>query len=223
LLAFSFTIGAFLARHTVVAYNALQIVNIRSGDLVFIGGAASGCGLMLVQMARALGAHVVGSAGSQEGINLVMAAGADLCVNYQDSKGSGNKRGFVGELHEAYPQGFDVCVDFWVHGHSDSDVTQLAAHGGRVLLVHGGLHNSGWQISAKSIVSKELEVRGLSESAWSCNDLKRQAPFVQSCLARGLIDPHQGRAFPLAQAAEAHNEVIGKSHRADVSNIVLIP
>jgi NADPH2:quinone reductase len=219
----SFEKGAFLARHTVVAYNAMQAVNIRSGDLVFIGGAATGCGLMLVQMARALGAHVVGSAGSQEGIQMVMAAGADLCVSYHDNKGSGADRGFVGALQRAYPQGFDVCVDFWVHGHSESDVTLIARHGGRILLVHSGLHNSGWQISAKNIVSKELEVRGLSESAWSCSDLRRQAPFVQSCLLRGLIDPPLGPSFPLVQAAEAHNEVIGKSHRADVSNVVLIP
>lgn len=198
-------------------------MGIRSGDLVFIGGAATGCGLMLLQMARALGAHVVGSAGSQEGMKLVMDAGADLCVNYNDNKVTGKERGFIGELHKAYPKGFDVCVDFWVHGHTESDVTLLARHGGRVLLVHSGLHNSGWQISAKNIVSKELEVGGLSESAWNCDDLKRLAPFVQSCLRRGLIDPHQGPSFSLSQAAEAHLEVIGKSHKADVSNVVLIP
>src|SRR5258706_3596821 len=57
---------------------------IKSGETVLIHAAAGGVGLLLVQMAKQLGAHVIGTAGSEEKAQLARAAGADAVIIYTE-------------------------------------------------------------------------------------------------------------------------------------------
>lgn len=100
------------------AYRVLQQLQVRGGDTVLVHGAAGGVGTFGVQIARALGAQVVGTA-SNGNHDRLRALGAEP-VEYGE--------GLTQRLQELAPQGFDAVADF-VGGVLDVTTTVLAPQG----------------------------------------------------------------------------------------------
>lgn len=87
------------------AWVGLNLVNVKSGDIVFISGAAGAVGNVAGQLAKLRGCYVIGSAGTQEKVNFLRNdCGFDAAFNYKSGS-------IIEQLNQAAPDGIDVYFD----------------------------------------------------------------------------------------------------------------
>ena len=95
-------------------------------------GGAGGIGTMAIQLAHALGARVLTTAGSAEKLDVCRSLGADVCVNYREQD-------FVEEVRAATEgHGADVILDNMGASYLDRNLDALATEGRLVILGHAG-------------------------------------------------------------------------------------
>ena len=112
-----------------LSYLALQIRGrVRPGDVVLVHAAAGGVGSAAVQLAKALGATVIGTAGTDEKVAFCLAQGADYAVNYRSS----DFVAFVDDITNG--RGVDVAFDT-VGGAVTTDTFRIMAFNGRHLII----------------------------------------------------------------------------------------
>ena len=138
------------------AWAGLNLVDVKAGDCVFVSGAAGGVGILAGQLAKLRGCTVIGSAGSQEKVELLTKElGFDAAFNYRD----GN---LVQQIAAAAPRGIDVYFDNVGGEHLEAAITALRPFG-RVAAC-GSI--SGYNDPAPGprnmpmIVGKRLTIRG---------------------------------------------------------------
>lgn len=107
------------------ALGLCEAVPVHAGDRVLVLGAAGGLGLLLVQLARIAGAHVVAAARGAKKLDLASEVGAHATVDYSDPGWRGHARAVSGGGH-----GFDVVFD-GVGGALGTVAFDLVASGGR--------------------------------------------------------------------------------------------
>ena len=184
--------------------NVFQRGRLRAGETILIHGGSSGIGTTAIQLARAFGARVIATAGSDAKCEACRKLGAAVAINY--------KTGDFAELRD-----IDVVLDM-VGGPYFAKNLRVLAPNGRIVqiatqqgsTVDLDLHAMmllGATITGSTLRSKTPEYKGtiareLEEKVWPL-------------LARGEVKPVMDRVFPLAQAAEAHarmeeGEHIGK-------------
>ena len=150
---------------------------IREGERVLVLAAAGGVGTLLVQLAAAAGARVVGAAGSERKLPLVRSFGAEA-VRYEDIEGP-----------------FDVVFD-GVGGEVARAAFATTARGARMLSY--GLASGSWA----AIPPEEAAARGVS-----LVQPDRSPEALRSATERALaggLRPVIGQRFPLERAADAH-------------------
>jgi NADPH:quinone reductase len=164
------------------------------GEWVLIEAAGGGVGSLLVQLARAAGARVVGAARGSRKLDLVRELGADVVVDY-------SKPGWTKQVLEATGgAGPDVVFD-GVGGEIGRAAFEVAADGGR-FSVHGA--SSGQATVIDPAQRSEVEVIGI-EQLYNFGPHQRQwAEKVMSEAVAGRIRPVIGQTFPLERAADAH-------------------
>jgi NADPH:quinone reductase len=159
---------------------------IKPGERVLVEAAAGGVGSLLVQLAKAAGAEVVGAASGTK-LAKVREFGADLAVDYREPDWSEH----VGQV--------DVVFD-GVGGNVGAKAFQLLRHGGRMVVF--GLSSGDWTpISDEDAQARGVDVvRGIGNPA-------EMREFTRSALAEaaaGRLCPVVGQRFPLERAADAH-------------------
>ncbi|KAM0335567.1 hypothetical protein ACHAQA_000615 [Verticillium albo-atrum] len=82
--AWDFVGAAGIAATLPVAYGAFLRADLKAGQTVLVHAAAGGLGLMAVQVAKAMGCRVIGTAGSIEKCAVAMKYGAEACINYSE-------------------------------------------------------------------------------------------------------------------------------------------
>ena len=85
-------------------FGLLEAASAKEGDIVFVSAAAGAVGSAVVQIAKARGMTVIGSAGGQEKCEFVRSLGADAVVDYKAG-------GLLKQLAAAAPKGIDVYFD----------------------------------------------------------------------------------------------------------------
>jgi NADPH-dependent curcumin reductase CurA len=85
-------------------FGLLDVASAKQGDVVFVSAAAGAVGSVVVQLAKARGMTVVGSAGGREKCDLVRSLGADQVVDYREGP-------ILKSLAAAAPEGIDVYFD----------------------------------------------------------------------------------------------------------------
>ena len=207
----SFTQGAGLFVPYVTAWRALfGRARTRAGDTVLIHGASGGVGVAATQFAIAAGATVIGTAGSEEGVAVVKAQGAQYAVNHKTS-------GYLDQITALTGgRGPDVILEMLANENLDHDLT-IVAPGGRVVVIG---NRGRVEIDPRRIMAREAAVMGMV--FWNLtNDELRP---IHAALGRGFADgslaPVISRELPLAEAAQAHRLVMEPGARG---KIVLIP
>jgi hypothetical protein len=148
-----------LGMTTLTAYvGLLDIAAFRSGEVVFVSGAAGAVGSMAGQIARLKGAgRVIGSAGSDDKVRWLREIGFDAAFNYRDGS-------VMDQLREAAPDGIDVYFDNVGADHLDAALVMLRNHG-RVAMCGAIANYNATQPPAGPgnlglAVSKRLTLRG---------------------------------------------------------------
>ena len=188
---------------------------IQRGDAVLIHAAAGGVGLLLVQMAKKLGARVIGTAGNEDKAKLAREAGADEVILY-------NEQDFETET-KRLTDGAGVHVVYDGVGKStfekDLNVLRLRGH----LVLFGG--SSGAvppfdliQLSQKG--SLYLTRPSLHHYIHTRAELEHHAGDVMKMITAGELKLRIHATYPLAEAQQAHRDLEG---RKTTGKLLLIP
>jgi NADPH2:quinone reductase len=192
----------------VTAYDALvHRARVQASDWVLVHAAGSGVGTAAVQLAKALGARVVGTSRTPHKLELAKALGLDAGVVPLLEEG---KPRFADAVREATRgRGADVVIDL-VGGAYLPESVAAAAPRARVVLV--GLTAGGRaELDLRALLQKRLVLEGtvlrsrpLEEKIAVAHDLEQRIlPLVESGALRPVLD----RTYPLAEAAAAHERV----------------
>ena len=187
----------------------------RAGETVFVHGASGGVGTASVQLARAAGLTVIGSAGTERGRKLVLEQGAHHVLDHTVA-------GYLDQVMElTNGQGVNLIMEMLANINLGNDLNVLA-RGGRVVIIgNRGVNNQGTvEIGPRALMARDADILGMTLfNATEEERLGMHAALVAG-LANGSLQPVVGQEFPLADAAKAHHAVI--ENRA-YGKIVLIP
>ncbi|MGW2217685.1 zinc-binding dehydrogenase [Nonomuraea sp. NPDC001684] len=169
---------------------------IRPGERVLVQAAAGGLGSLLVQLARAAGARVIGTAGSPAKLTVVAGLGAEAAVDY-------SRPGWTQEVLDATGgRGPDVVFD-GVGGELGRQAFEVTARGGR-FSVHGASSGSATTVDPAEADRRGVTVIGLEQLFALGQDGNERAVRALAEAAAGRLKAVVGRTFPLERAAEAH-------------------
>ena len=193
--------------------NVFEIARLQAGETLLVQGGSSGIGVTAIQLAKALGARVIVTAGSDEKCAACVAIGADHAINYRTQD-------FVAETRRITGRGADVVLDMVAGDYVGREIECLADDGRlAIIAVQGGnqstissalvlrkrLTITGSTLRARSVAYKTVLAQALRQKVWPLFEAGRVKPVI-----------HQ--VFPAAKAAEAHALMESSTH---VGKIVL--
>jgi NADPH2:quinone reductase len=182
---------------------------------VLVHGASGGVGIAAVQLARAAGMTVIGTAGTDSGRKLVLEQGAHHALDHSAS-------GYLDQvLGLTSGRGVDVILEMLSNVNLGDDLNILA-RGGRVAAIgNRGPGNQGTvSVNPRALMSRDAAILGISLGNASERELASMHAAFAAGLANGTLRPVIRQEYALAEAAKAHHEVI--ESRA-YGKIVLIP
>ena len=167
---------------------------LQQGETVFVHGGTGGVGSMVVQMAKAAGARVITTGGSDEKVVACRQLGADVAINYQSEE-------VLPAVQEAAPQGVNV---FWeTLREPDFDlVVGCLAERGRMVLMAG--RDARPEFPVGPFYVKGCSLHGLVMFKASPDELRACAEDINRWLVAGELKAHISHRFPLAEAAATH-------------------
>ena len=191
--------------------NLMDRAHLQPGETVLIQGGSSGIGVTAIQLAKALGAQVFITAGSDEKCAACVALGADAAINYKTHD-------FQTEVARLTAgQGVDVILDMVAGSYVAKEVQSLKDDGRLVIIaVQGGVQS---EINAGLVLRKRLTITG---STLRARPVAFKAAIAQACLkvvwpllAAGRIKPVIHKTFAATDGAKAHalmesNQHVGK-------------
>jgi len=207
----SFGQGAAIGVPYGAAYRALfQRAHARAGETVLVHGASGGVGLGAVQLARAAGLRVIGTAGSDQGRALVLAQGAHHVLDHHDPD-------YLDNLTElTCGKGVDVILEMLANVNLAKDLTALAV-GGRVAVIGS---RGRIEIDPRDAMVREASILGVTMFRATPEELASMHAAFVAGLENGALRPVVSMELPLAEAAAAHHAVMEAN---TLGKIVLIP
>ena len=207
----SFAQGAAIGVPYATAYRALiQRGQARSGESVLIHGASGGVGIAGVQLARAHGLKVLGTASTDAGRQLVMQQGAHQVFDH----GAADFPGKI--LRATGNRGVDMILEMLANQNLAKDLTLLAP-GGRVVVIGS---RGRVEIDPRETMVRESDIRGMVLFNTPPAELKQIHTALIEGLKNGSLRPVIAREFALAEAAQAHIAVMQSGAGG---KIVLVP
>ena len=195
----SFAQGAAMGTPYATAYRGLfQRAQANPGETVLIHGASGGVGTAAVQLARACGLRVFGTAGSDEGRKLAREQGAHEVFDHRAPDQFEQIMKATGE------RGVDVIVELLANVNLGKDLTILAK-GGRVAIIGS---RGRVEIDPREAMQRDVDLRGLVMPNTPPEQLASIHAALVAGLENGTLRPVIGKEFPLAEAAQAHRAVM---------------
>jgi NADPH2:quinone reductase len=193
------------------AYRALfQRAHAQAGETVLVHGASGGVGLGAVQLARAAGLRVIGTAGSNQGRALVQAQGAHHVLDHHE-------QGYLDQLTElTCGHGVNVILEMLANVNLAKDLTVLAT-GGRVAVIGS---RGRIEIDPRDAMGREASILGVTMYHATPGDLASMHAAFVAGLENGTLRPVVSMEMPLSEAAAAHHAVMEVN---TLGKIVLIP
>lgn len=167
---------------------------LKAGETIFVRGGTGGVGSMVVQMAKAAGAHVITTGGSDEKVKRCRTLGADFAINYKTEN-------LKERLAELAPDGVDVFWETLREPDFDLAVEALAQRG-RMVLMAG--RDARPEFPVGPFYVKECSLHGFVMFKASPEEMQQAAEDINQWLASGQLKSQISHRFPLSQAAEAH-------------------
>ena len=188
---------------------------IKSGEIVLIHAAAGGVGLLLVQMAKNLGARVIGTTGSEEKAQLARGAGADEVIIYTEQDFETETR----RLTEG--QGVHVVYDGVGKDTFEKDLNVLRPRG--YLVLFGGASGAVPPFELLELTkhgSLFVTRPSLQHYIATRDELEQRPNDVLQDVLRGDLKLRIHKTYPLAEAQQAHRDLEG---RKTTGKLLLIP
>jgi len=196
--------------------NVFERMRLRSGEVFLVQGGTSGIGITAIQLAKAFGAKVLATAGTDEKCRACLDYGADVAINYRTQDFLQVGKEFTGG------RGVDAILDM-VGGSYIPPQLELLAREGRlcfVALMQGTKVEADFGLVQRkhlTVTGSTLRSRSIDEKAAIIAALKEK---VWPLWAAGRLRPFTYRKFPLTEAAEAHRLMESSRH---IGKILLVP
>ena len=169
--------------------------NLMAGETVFVNGGTGGVGSMVVQMAKAAGAKVITTVGSDEKAALARELGADHVVNYKSDD-------FVARL-KAAAGASGIHVWYETQPPTDLDRTvEMMAPRGRIIVMAGRAARPAFPNGPFYV--KGLTMLGFAMFNMTADEQRACAYSINSLFRHGKLKALIGRTFRLAETAAAH-------------------
>jgi len=197
-----------------VWHNVFERGGLKAGETLLVHGGSSGIGTTAIQLAKAFGARVIVTAGSEEKCEACRKLGADVAINYKTED-------FVAAVKQRTDgKGAEVILDMVGGDYIERNYEAAAVEGRVVQIAFQGaakatvnymrlmlkrLHHTGSTLRARANADKAAIAGAIESNVW---------PLVTAGKVRPVID----RTFPLGQAAAAHARMESSQH---IGKIVL--
>jgi NADPH2:quinone reductase len=191
--------------------NVFDRARLQTGETLLIQGGSSGIGVSAIQLAKAMGAQVIVTAGSDEKCAACLALGADHAINYKTHDFQDEVKRLTGG------QGVNVILDMVAGSYVAKEIQCLSEDGRLVIIaVQGGVKS---EINAGLVLRRRLTVTG---STLRARPIAFKEAIAQACLKNvwpliesGRIKPVIYSTFAAHDAARAHalmesNQHVGK-------------
>ena len=178
---------------------------VQSGETLFVNGGTGGVGSMVVQMAKAIGAKVITTAGSDGKTKICRELGADVAINY-------NTEDVTLRIKESAPNGINIWWETLREPNFEQTVPLLAPRG-RMILMAGRDAKPVFPVGPFYV--KGCHIYGFAMFNASPEELRAAADDINRWLAVGKIKPRIDRVMSLDETAAAHRlqeeSTVGKS------------
>lgn len=188
--------------------NVFMTANLQPDETFLVHGGSSGIGTMAIQLAKAAGARVAVTAGSEDKLAFCRELGADIAINYREQD-------FVEEVRAATDgHGADVVLDLMGAKYLPRNVDVLATAGRLVVIgLMGGRKGEldlGKLLSKRAaVIATSLRARPAGEKAAIVAAVREHVwPLIEAGAVRPIV---QG-SHPLERAADAHRELEASGH-----------
>jgi NADPH2:quinone reductase len=207
----TFAQGAALGVPYATAYRALiQRARARPTETVLVHGATGGVGIATVELAHALGCVVIGTGGTEAGLETVGEHGADMTANHREPN-------YTDAIMKATGgRGVDVIIEMAAHINLDRDLTLLGRRG-RVVVVGS---RARIEINPRDAMGRDADIRGMTLFNMTDREFDETHAALVAGLTSGTLRPVVGREMPLADAGKAHEAVMEPGAHG---KIVLVP
>jgi NADPH2:quinone reductase len=187
---------------------------LKMGEKVFVNGGTGGVGSCVIQMARAVGAKVFATAGTEERVRACLQLGANVAVNYK----SADLDAAIGKFG---------AIDVWFETLREQNFDQAVKHmafRGRMVVMAG--RDSRPTFPVGPFYTKDCRLFGFAMFNAPADEQRKCAAEMNRWMARGRLRPRIDRVLPLSEAAAAHrlqeDNTLGKSGTLS-GKIVLTP
>jgi NADPH2:quinone reductase len=194
--------------------NVFERGGLKAGEWFLVHGGTSGIGTMAIQLAKAFGAKVMTTAGSEAKCAAARALGADVAVNYRTVD-------FVKAAREATAgRGIDVTLDMVGGDYTDRNII-AAAEDGRIVQIatlagpEAKINVARLMVKRITLTGSTLRPRTREVKAGFARELEAK---VWPLIAQGRIKVVVDGTYPLAAAADAHRRMETSQH---IGKIVL--
>lgn len=207
----SFTDAAALPEAVMTVWsNVFQRGHLRTGETFLVHGGSSGIGMVAIQLARAFGARVFATAGTDEKCRACELAGATRCVNYRQED-------FEAALK---PEGVDVILDM-IGGDYVAKNLKLLRPEGRLVFINT-MKGAKVEVNLMQVMAQRLTITGSTlrsrETSFKTALAAEVEKQVWPLLKAGKFRANVFKVFALAEVAEAHRLMESSQH---VGKIVL--
>jgi NADPH2:quinone reductase len=193
--------------------NLVMTAQLQPGETVLIHGATGGIGTMAIQLAKALGAKVAATAGTDEKVGTAKAfLGADIAINYAQEDFAQSLRKLNGG------KGADVILDVVGAKYLKQNVEALADYGRLIVIgLQGGARGEldlGLLLSKRAaIIGTALRSRPVAEKGIIMNAVR---DMVWPLVSDGRIRPLVSKTFPLEHVGDAHEYFDSGEHMGKI-------
>lgn len=207
----SYAQGAAINIPYATAYHALfNRARGEAGETVLVHGASGGVGIGAVQLARARGLTVIGTAGTERGRRMVAEQGAHHVLDH----------GAPGYLEECVRltggRGPDIIMEMLANANLQKDLGAIATRGRIVVIGNRG----NTEINARLAMNKDADIRGMALNHATPAQLAGIHAALVEGLRNGTLRPIIAQEFPLAQAAKSHEAVMEAGHHGKIVLVV---
>jgi NADPH:quinone reductase-like Zn-dependent oxidoreductase len=208
------TAAALMLKGMTAEFLLHRVHAVREGDTVLVHAAAGGVGSLLCQWARALGAEVIGTVGSDAKLAAARSNGCSYPILYRE-------RDFVAEVMEITSgRGVDVVYDAVGRDTFLQSYEALAIRGH--LVSYGQASGPIEPVDVGAFAGKSVTVSRPNYAHYTSTtrEVRAISDRLFDALGRGLIKVRIGQRFALRDGAQAHRALEG---RETIGSIVLMP
>jgi len=181
------------------AYHALyHQAKAHASETVLVHGASGGVGIAAVQIGRAMGLRVLGTAGTPRGLEIAKGEGAHAVFDHR-------KAGYQDEILQATGnRGVDNILEMLANVNLSHD-TKLLANNGRVIVIGS---RGEVTINPRELMGRRASIRGFTLWGITPTEEADIHAGIFAGLENGTLRPVVGKELPLAEASRAHEEIL---------------